>query len=118
MSPLDPAVLQAFAETLTKEAFAGGVTSRLAKGVKSLGGNKTLHTVAEHLDRNSSKYDIAGLGGMIGLEGANLAHSIKKDPVTGKRDWGGAAHAGLEGGYLAALAAPVAAGLYLGKKGH
>lgn len=117
MDPTDPRVLQAFSATLTKEAFRG-LTSRLAGGLQSVAQNPRAQAVASHLERNSHRYDLAGLGGMMALEGANLAHSAKKDPTTGKRDWNGIRHSAGEGAFLGMLAAPVAAQMLLNKGHH
>lgn len=114
MSPIDPRVLQAFSEALTKEGSAGGYMSRLGQHLKA---SPRMGRVATHLADHGHVYDLAGLGGMMGLEAAHAAHSLKKDPMTGKRDWRGALESGAEGAFLGTLAAPVAANLLLKRPG-
>ena len=96
-----------------QEAVGRGAAGRLGNLLAK--GSGRMKAVGEHLARNDHAYDLAGLGTLGAVTGAEMAHAAKKDPTTGARDLHGVATGAGELAGLGILAAPVAASMLLRK---
>jgi hypothetical protein len=96
------------------EKVAVSVAGSVGKAMK--GGR--LNTIGEHLVEHSGKYDLGGLGILAAPGVRHLSHEAKNYREGKPVDKGTVFDAGAETLGLATLAAPVAAGLLLGKRGH